>query len=135
MKKQNEIEEWVRYAESDFAVAGLGRKSKKVLYATLCFHCQQTAEKALKAVLLYYVIKFPKTHDIEKLLDSFKENNIDIPNLVMKSKQLTDYAVVSRYPGDRDEITAKEYKSTLKIAESTLNWAKTVTTINKNKLF
>jgi len=126
MKKQNEIEEWIRYAESDFAVAMQGRKSKKILYATLCFHCQQTAEKALKAVLLYYEIKFPKTHYIDILLNSFKENEIDVPKLVLNSKVLSEYAVVSRYPGDAEEITSKEYKEALKISKNSLKWAKSI---------
>jgi HEPN domain-containing protein len=32
------------------------------------FHCQQAVQKFLKALLTYYQVEFPKTHDIERLL-------------------------------------------------------------------
>lgn len=33
------------------------------------FHCQQAAEKYLKAFLTWHGVEFPKTHDIGVLLD------------------------------------------------------------------
>ena len=44
-------QDWLRHARSDLALAGVP-KTGKVLYAHLCFHAQQAAEKALKGVLL-----------------------------------------------------------------------------------
>jgi HEPN domain-containing protein len=42
---------WLAYAESDLAVAhGVDRPG--VILETLCFHAQQAAEKAIKAVLV-----------------------------------------------------------------------------------
>ncbi|MBN2050303.1 MAG: HEPN domain-containing protein [Spirochaetales bacterium] len=34
----------------------------------ICFHCQQAAEKALKAYLAYNEIRPPKTHDLDELI-------------------------------------------------------------------
>ena len=34
----------------------------------VCFHCQQSVEKYLKARLEEAAISFPKTHDLENLL-------------------------------------------------------------------
>lgn len=42
---------WLAYADSDLAVAR-GADRPGVLTETLCFHAQQAAEKAIKAVLV-----------------------------------------------------------------------------------
>ena len=68
MKKENDPVVWLEYAESDLALAKIGKATKKIKYSSLCFHSQQSAEKAIKAVLVFYKIDFPKTHDIRTLL-------------------------------------------------------------------
>ena len=60
-------EEWLRYAHSDLEIARV-TPSPKMLLENLCFHTQQTAEKALKAVLIALSIPFPRTHSIRRLL-------------------------------------------------------------------
>lgn len=62
-----EAREWLRYAEADLALAGVPLP-KKGMYEQLSFHAQQGAEKAIKAVLVFEGIDFPKTHNIEFLL-------------------------------------------------------------------
>ncbi len=52
--------DWLRHASSDLELARIGRNSK-VLHEDLCFHAQQAADKAVKAVLLWKSIPFPKT--------------------------------------------------------------------------
>lgn len=135
MQKVNQASEWIVFAESDWAIAKQGKKSKKILYETLCFHCQQASEKALKAVLIFYKVKFPKTHDIDFLLGLLEKRQIDIPKLVYKSRELSDYAVISRYPGDEQEVSVKEYKSALQISLFALKWAKSMITNKSDKLF
>jgi HEPN domain-containing protein len=44
-------EEWMKHAESDFMLAQLARDNATVLSQQVCFHAQQAAEKALKALL------------------------------------------------------------------------------------
>jgi HEPN domain-containing protein len=68
MKKDEELNKWMRFAESAFELAKRGRVSKKITYEDLCFQAQQAAEKSIKAVLIFYNIPFPKTHKIEYLL-------------------------------------------------------------------
>ena len=43
--------EWVRKAENDYRTAELLALSSEPLHDQLCFHCQQAAEKYLKALL------------------------------------------------------------------------------------
>ena len=76
------------------------------------FHAQQTAEKLLKAVLIYEGIEFPFTHRLADLLDLLQDNNIHFPNSFENLRFLTPFAVEYRYdyfeeidePTDFEEI-------------------------------
>ena len=46
-------DDWLRHAESDLSLAQIKRNGDEILIETLCFHAQQAAEKALKAVLVF----------------------------------------------------------------------------------
>ena len=135
MKKQTKIEDWIMYAESDLAIAKQGKTEKKVLYESLCFHCQQAAEKAIKSVLVFYKIDFPKTHDIVYLLNLLLTQNISVPKVIMESAFLTDYAVTVRYPGDDNMIQSTEYKKALRVSTKVLEWARIETSNKTDKLF
>jgi|WetSurMetagenome_2_1015567.scaffolds.fasta_scaffold880349_2 HEPN domain-containing protein len=56
---------WLRKADSDLANAELCLAAEKSL-DTACFHCQQAAEKALKAYLIVKHAEFPLTHDLKR---------------------------------------------------------------------
>ena len=43
--------QWVAKADNDLLDADNNLKSEKIPYDTVCFHCQQAAEKILKAYL------------------------------------------------------------------------------------
>jgi len=139
MKNERLIEEWLSYAASDFALANKGKFSKEVRYDSLCYHAQQAAEKAIKAVLIFYRKPFPKTHNIGHLLKLLKEKGIVVPKIVEKSQLLTEYAVDSCYPDDffeSEKVNKKEYEQAVKIADKVLKWAKLVIRQKPfNKLF
>ena len=115
--------DWLRRARSDLELARV-RRNSRILLEDLCFHAQQAAEKALKAVLVFRSIPFPKTHNIITLLDllpgglSFPEEE--------GAPILTDYAVLTRYPGDLEPVTEEEYLKALQIAEATVQWAEKI---------
>ena len=113
--------DWLRYARSDLELAGIIRPNE-VLFEGLCFHAQQAAEKALKAVLVTKCIPPPKTHNIRILLDLLSQEII-VPQEIEDSASLTDYAVTSRYPGDFEPVDEKEYKEALRLAETVVVWA------------
>ncbi len=57
--------EWVAKAEGDWnAAQQLNRVRKNPNYDGVCFHCQQCAEKYLKARLIEAGIAFARTHDL-----------------------------------------------------------------------
>lgn len=98
----------------------------QVMLESLCYHAQQCAEKALKAVLVARDIAIPKTHSIGLLLDLLSEQ-MAVPQQVEETAVLTDYAVLCRYPGDAEPITPQEYERAVRLAETALAWAQKVT--------
>lgn len=73
--------------------------------AHCCFHAQQCAEKALKALLIARSIEFPPTHAIERLLDLLSGAAVELPPDVDEAFILTQYAVQTRYPGVWEPVT------------------------------
>ncbi len=88
-------------AEADFVSAGREyRARKQPNYDAACFFAQQCLEKYLKGRLTEAGTAFPKTHDLEALLDLLLpiEPMWDVfrPTLV----DITTYGVAFRYPGE-----------------------------------
>ena len=116
--------DWLRYARSDLELAGI-IKPEEVLFEGLCLHAQQATEKALKAVLIAKGIPPPKTHNIRVLLDLLSQV-IVVPREIEDSAGLTDYAVISRYPGDFEPVDGEEYKEALRLAKTVVIWAEKI---------
>jgi HEPN domain-containing protein len=65
------LREWIDKADADLHVAEHMTAEAAVnlrIREIVGFHCQQAAEKYLKALLTRYQIEFPKTHDLQVLL-------------------------------------------------------------------
>lgn len=92
-------EEWVKLAEQDFEAAGMMLQMKAPLINVVCFHCQQCAEKYLKAWLQEYDIYFPRTHDLSKLLELCLPLDAACTVLLADLSNLSSHAVAARYPG------------------------------------
>ncbi len=90
--------EWIAYARGDLAAAEALAESPDVAPVFACFHCQQSVEKALKAVLISRDQEFPYTHNLRVLANMLPDDFPDehLPDL----EQLTVYAVHARYPSD-----------------------------------
>ncbi len=100
--------DWLLHANSDLELARTG-KSPKVLFETLCFHAHQAVEKAIKSVMVAHKVPIIKSHNIGALIKLLPEDIQRIPEL-KEAMSLTEYAVLSRYPGDLEPVTEKEYK-------------------------
>jgi HEPN domain-containing protein len=83
--------------------------------------CSTAAEKALKVLLVYHRIEFPRTHNIGTLLDLLHEA-VSIPSEVEDAASLTDYAVMTRYPGDTEPVDSVEYQQAVRLARIVLEW-------------
>ena len=112
--------EWINKAEADFASAGREyRARKRPNYDAACFFAQQCVEKYLKARLVEAGIAFPKTHDLEALLDLVLavEPHWNFFRSILVD--LTAYAVAFRYPGD--SATREMARKAVKDASFVLN--------------
>jgi HEPN domain-containing protein len=122
MKRISVIIDWLKRARSNLALAKLENKADIIFYEDLCFDAQQCVEKSLKAFCLYNNVTFPKTHEINYLIEILEENKIKIPIKIKKAGILADYSVETRYPGDYPEVSENEYKKVVRIAEEVYNW-------------
>ena len=113
--------EWLRRAESNLHLARLGTRADGILYEDFCFHCQQAAEKALKALLILRVGTCPKTHSLELLFTSLRASDCPIPEPVLQAVTLNDYAVSTRYPGEYEPVTYEELIEALETANSVVS--------------
>jgi HEPN domain-containing protein len=92
--------EWVAKADDDFHAAELLQSAKEFsLPGICCFHCQQCAEKYLKAYLQEQAVRFERTHDLIALLSLCLKVDIGFKNLQKDLDQLENYSVAVRYPG------------------------------------
>jgi HEPN domain-containing protein len=92
--------EWIKKAESDYQLAlALSRRRKLTFLDHVCFHCQQSAEKYLKARLEEANVFAPRTHDLKVLLNLLAPIEPLWSALLPAAARLSVYAVEFRYPG------------------------------------
>ena len=116
--------DWLRHAYSDLALAGT-MPLPQILLEQLCFHAQQAAEKALKAILVAYGLSVPRTHNLRTLFDLLPAD-VPVPPEIQDAAGLSDYAVASRYPGVSEPVEAEEYREAVDLAEAVVYWAEHV---------
>lgn len=94
------VAEWVKKAEGDFSTAGREiRARKSPNYDAVCFHCQQCAEKYMKAVLQASDRHIPKIHDLIEIMALCLPVDPTFEMLRADLIALDRYSVRVRYPG------------------------------------
>lgn len=83
---------------------------------TVCFHAQQCVEKYLKAWLAFHAIDFPKSHDLTELAALLPDDRV-VPLSTDDYVSLTDYAIVTRYPGDWEIIHRTDAERAVTLAQ------------------
>ncbi len=114
--KRDLVERWLDKAEQDFGVCR-HLVTGDVLYPfAAAFHAQQAAEKLLKGFLTLHQVEFPKTHDINELLDLVATVDVVLAESLRGAHTLTKYGVDIRYPGDQPDVSADEAKEAVEVA-------------------
>jgi HEPN domain-containing protein len=90
---------WLRKADSDLAAAEVCLTTRKALDAA-CFHCQQAAEKSLKAWLIATGVRFPFVHDLRRLLNLCASAEPSFQQLEPFALSLNPFAVDTRYDNE-----------------------------------
>ena len=98
---------WLRYAEEDLVTAETLLKQPHVPPRQACWHAQQSAEKALKAALIFLQIDFRRTHDLNVLRDLLPES-WQLKTAPSNLKDLNRWTVEARYPEHAREATKVE---------------------------
>jgi HEPN domain-containing protein len=108
-------QEWMAKADNDLRSAEYLLKMEDCPTDTICFHVQQCVEKCLKALLVTQGTGFRKTHDLEELV-ALVPSRLR-PSLDDREQdRLTEYATVTRYPGDYEPISVREARQAVGIA-------------------
>ncbi len=134
-ERNDEYKDWLTFSQTDFECAKYlnGAPFYPRPLNVICYHCQQAAEKAVKALIVYFGCRggVPKVHDISFLLCQLKnivydQKGIEIDDeLLMMANSLSKYGVAPRYP---NELEVEEYhvKKALKDCEYILKWVNDV---------
>jgi len=120
--KYEEVQQWLIKSQRDLKVAWVLFDHEESLLDSVVYHCQQSAEKSLKAYLTYQNITFRKTHDLDVLIDLCSVSEHSFQDLKDGADILTPYATEFRYPSDTVEPERYEAEEALEIANSVLNF-------------
>ena len=117
------VDEWIAYSDTDIASAKHLCSMNPQPLEIICYLCQQSAEKALKAYWIYCSISPPKTHELEHLRDKCEAIDKSFSQLVSECDRLNLYSTQPRYPFGL-ELTEELMKLAIKDCETTSAFVK-----------
>lgn len=120
--KAHEIRQWLFKAGHDLRSAKRLFTDEPPILDTAAYHCQQTAEKALKAFLVLQEIQFSKIHLLLPLVEQCADVDPAFTQLREAAEALTPFATVFRYPGDVLEPEPSDVEEGISLAESVLQF-------------
>ncbi|MEK6923918.1 MAG: HEPN domain-containing protein [Candidatus Micrarchaeota archaeon] len=120
MNSEKDVAEWLTKAGEDLEAATV--LYEKAIFGLAAFHCQQTVEKALKAV---YASRFDEVRRTHELV--FLSGKVSLPpELLQSCERLNAFFLNPRYPGFREEVSHDDAKLALEDARKVFGWAKTI---------
>lgn len=114
------LRSWITKAASDLRTAGILGSTEDAPLDTAIYHCQQAAEKAVKAFLVLKEISPEKTHDIRKLSVAAAVYEPRFSEFINMAAILTPYAWEFRYPDDLADTypSREEFDQALEYAQA-----------------
>ena len=106
------VSEWLRYARMDYDAAMHLRSFHPMPIEIICYHCQQAAEKALKAVLIHHGKEVPHIHDTQRLWKFAAALEPTLSPFMPQSSRLANFATITRYPKEL-ELNENDMQRTL----------------------
>ena len=117
MGKAEILQQWLNRGEEELRSAiHLSTMHHPTPDETICYLCQQSAEKYLKAYIFSHDIEPEKTHELEILLETCKMHNENFYSLLSKAIFLSKYAIMPRYPNELG-ITSEDMKTAIQYAK------------------
>lgn len=124
----HETMQWIKMAEMDYGVAKhLFQTYYPKPFEIICYHCQQAAEKAIKALIIDGGAQggLPKKHDLSFLLNQIK-NSVKIEEKYYDyADTLTPYGISIRYPNELF-LEERHAKEALRMTEEIIEWCKQI---------
>jgi HEPN domain-containing protein len=117
---------WFQKAENDLLNVQNNLQAERYASDTVCFHCQQAAEKYLKGFLAWRRVPFAKIHDLPELLKQVKHvAGADAEGLSDHLFQLDPYSVSIRYPQEyEEEPDEQEVQEAVEAAYAVRAWVR-----------
>ena len=109
--------EWLSYAEMDLTSAEFLLGKCPLPLEIICYHCQQSAEKCLKGLLVLKNQMPPKTHYLPLLYDLCKPLFPEIAPFSVQCTALNPHSSRPRYPREIT-ITEQSMKAALENARA-----------------
>jgi len=118
--KRDLVREWALKARHDLEAAHAVTDRPEPLFDIGSYHCQQAAEKAVKAYLALRDEPFPKTHDLVSLIDRASVHANEMSDWRESLGPLTRYATNARYPGLGVKADRSQYEQAERAASGFL---------------
>jgi HEPN domain-containing protein/GNAT superfamily N-acetyltransferase len=126
MNEHDIVAEWLQIAFDDYDSAlYLFQRPHRRPYEIICYHCQQSAEKALKAFLCANGVEVPRTHETGYLCQLCINIDDSFSSFLESCEELAIYATETRYP-IRIEIDEATVKRNLKQAFEIYNFVSSI---------
>ncbi len=110
-------ERWMEKVASDLQACRILLAADGAPLEAICFHAQQAAEKAVKALLTASGRPFPKTHHLPTVVRMLPAD-ADVGLTLGEQVELTHFAVAPRYPDDLVEVDRALAERLAALAES-----------------
>ena len=93
------VNEWIEFSDMDLSAAKhMYDNMYPIPLEIVCYHCQQSTEKILKAFLIYSKIKPERTHDLESLRSECENIDNSFNIIGDECDRLNRYSSQPRYP-------------------------------------
>jgi HEPN domain-containing protein len=127
-RDHSNVQPWFELARADLAMADLvvaSPDSTPEMFGLACFHAQQAAEKALKALVIAEGLPMPRSHDLVLLLDRVTRTGSHEQQLLEALAVLNEYGVGPRYPGTMLAASREIALAARRNAETVWQWVQT----------
>jgi HEPN domain-containing protein len=123
MDDRNElVKNWIVKSQHDLLAAQKLSVDSEIYSDVAIYHCQQSAEKAIKGFLILHDQAFPRTHDLRLLIQLTIVINPSFEDYQEAAELLTPYATEFRYPSAVMQPTKEELQEAIEKASEIFNF-------------
>jgi HEPN domain-containing protein len=112
-QRSADTQSWLSRSREDLRAAEVDLLADPALVRDAAFHCQQAAEKSLKAFLTWHDVPFRRTHDLAEIGYQCVTLDSSLEDVCHDAASLSTFAWIFRYPGETEEPTPEEVQEFL----------------------